>query len=449
MAATLKLTAASTAELDLSSYLNVQEDSGLDPADGGFLEPAFNESSIGAGQALVNIDAQNKELAYPLTLKAATKDALHTLVRSIRTKLDEPGVRVEWRDDSASLSTFYDIEFGRLEPAYRYFRARQRWLGATLHVWARPYGHTATERIIGTAAGSGWLQVVSIPSGVAVAGDVSGLPVVGISAPAPSRDLYGYAVIPSGVITEWRAASIAAGGVGGTMITVGASGALGSQYRGIYATSVASANVANSYVAGITVPISSMIGNQRIFAVARVRSLQGAYMTAADGGSPSNNALGPTALLMATYPLAQAPAVSDGWQLVDLGVLRLAHSETRQANAFVNIFSSLASSSGASLLASPALHINALYVLPEDRTMLAVDQSNGRSSPASTVMSAVISESYGQGSAVVAFTAWQRGGFPVMAPGAGEQLAAFALGVTANNATAVELRVRERFSFQR
>ena len=66
------------------------EGEGFDPADGGFLEPMFNDSSTGAGQGLVNIDVENKEFAFPLHLKSATKDGLHTLIRSLRMKLNKP-----------------------------------------------------------------------------------------------------------------------------------------------------------------------------------------------------------------------------------------------------------------------------------------------------------------------------------------------------------------------
>lgn len=186
----LRLNGGTSGVLDLTQYLMLQEGDGFDPADGGFLEPIFNDSSVGAGQALVNLHAANKEFQIPLHLKAATKDSLHTLFRTLRSKLDEPEVLVEWRDEGATDVTYYTLEFGRFDPEYRFHRARHKWVRGVLRCWVRPYGHTATERIAATGAASGFLHTISVPS---VAGDVLPQMVaqLTVSHPADFADLFG------------------------------------------------------------------------------------------------------------------------------------------------------------------------------------------------------------------------------------------------------------------
>jgi hypothetical protein len=440
MAATLKLTAASTAELDLSTYLNVQEDGGLDPADGGFLAPSFNDSSIGAGQGLVSIDTSNKEQVYPLMLKAASKDALHALVQTVRRKLDEPGVRVEWKDHSATLSTFYDLEYGRIEPAYRYFRARQNWMGASLHLWTRPYGHTATERIVGTAVGSSFMTVFSLAS---VLGDVPAL--ISLAASGASGiviDRWGMSIVPSGVLVEYGAASLVT--TAATNILTGGSGAAGSQYRAIY-SSTSDANLCRADVTFM----ASRVGDQRILALARTSNLGGAYIRAINGPNPgaSSVAFGPTAFVGATNPLApSAIAVGSawsGWQLYDLGVIRYISPSARDNlnNYNITIRGSL---NGASIMASPALHVNALYIVPEARTILTADTTRQMTIPL-VVVDGLIGETYAPGG--YSFVPYQRGIPPTVGPS--EQVVGFAVGAVANTASAWGLRVRERFSFQR
>ncbi len=438
MAATLKLTAAATAELDLSAYLNVQEGDGLDPADGGFLEPQFSQSAADVGQALVNIDTRNKEHVYPLQLSASSKDALHALVCTVRLKLSETGVRLEWRDDGATVSTFYDIEFGRFDPAYRYFRARSKWLTGVLRVWVRPFGHTATERIVGTAAGSGAMQIVSLAS---MGGDQSAQLIVDITCASTTRDIFGLSVVPSGAVTEWRTASLLAmGGDVASVITVGGSGAIGSQYRGICvgATAVGLFNIAG-------IQMASRIGNQRILAVMRTPNLQGVYVYA---NSAFVNGIGPTAFVSATSPFGITASAWQGWQLVDLGVIRPAPQATMQiANQTVTFRGRLASSTGATLLASPGLQVTAVYVVPEGRTSLVVDGTNGRSIPGRDRLDSTIGEAYGFNDQRP-FTDGVRGSFQDVAP-TGEQVAVFALGEASNAAVSAVVRVRERFSFQR
>lgn len=174
---TLKLGA-----LDLAPYVRVGNDEGFDPYDGGgFEEPAFIDNPFGEGQGLANVDSRNREMSWPLYLNAATKDAMHTLVRQINQEIRYAArpLRVEWRDQDATNSTYYDVEFARFDPNFRMRPSAQRWLAGVLRVWTQPYGHTATERVIGTGALPG---VGSIPL-ASFAGDIGAQMHLSVSEP--------------------------------------------------------------------------------------------------------------------------------------------------------------------------------------------------------------------------------------------------------------------------
>ncbi len=435
MAATLKLTGGTSADLDLSAFLNAVEGEGLDPAPGAFLEPQFTDSSVGDGQELVNIDVGNSDEVWPLHLKAASKDALHALVRTLRRKLNETGVMVLWQDNGATDATYRDLEFGRWEPGYRYHRARHFMLSGTLRCWASSYGHTATERIVGTMAASGFMQMVSVPS---IAGDAGAQIVCELTAVATQQqEIFGLSVVPSGVLTEWRAASLSAGSA--TSVLTGASGAVGSQYNAIYASPTAVQSVQRLFV-----PMTGREGDQRVLMLARTPNLGGINLFA----QYAQNRRNATAFLGATYAVGAQPDVWDGWQLVDLGVVRAARASMAVATHTLDIFGSLASFAAGSLIASPGLHVAALYVVPEDRTALVLD-NRIHSSPNSPVFDGLLRETYQRGGVKNAHTDRQRGDFPVLSPGSGEQVAVFSAGRASNDEAAAVVRVRERFTFQR
>lgn len=429
----LRLVAGTTSKLDLTQYLILQEGEGFDPADGDFLQPVFNDSSIGAGQGLVNIDTQNKEFQFPLHLKSATKDGLHTLIRTLRLKLSEPGVLVEWRDQGATDVTYHDLEFGRFDPDYKFHRARHNWVRGNLRCWCRPYGHTATERIAGTGAGSGFMRIVSVPS---VAGDVGAQLVCDISSASRIRDLYGLSVIPSGMVTEWPAASLLEIE---TATLVGASGANASQYRAAYA------HTTNTLLVYINLPQTGRVGGQRVLALARTPNLAGAYLSLDRSDAA-------TAFLSATYrhrddPIEASPTGWHGWQLVDLGVIPMAHASMRAATQIVALTGRLASYAAGSLMASPGLHINTIYVVPEDKTAIILDPNSDRLARGRARLDGLLNESYDYNTAGRTYTSGQRGAIPAVSPG--EQVAAFALGIEANDGLSATVRIRERFSFSR
>lgn len=161
---------------DLSTYMNLQQDSGLDPVDSDRVDPQFSGAlALGEGQGWVMDAVGNWEGVFPLVLKADTVDLLHQLYRDINADLGQ-GAQVEHRPDGATNSTFRDLERGRLEVQYQFFVHRKARARAVLRLWCRPYGHTATNRLLAsslaTTSASGGPQMLTIPS---VAGDTPAL----------------------------------------------------------------------------------------------------------------------------------------------------------------------------------------------------------------------------------------------------------------------------------
>jgi hypothetical protein len=437
--ATLKLTASTTAELDLSTYLNVQEDAGLDPADGAFLAPSFNDSTIGAGQALVNIDAANKELVFSLQLKAATKDALHALVQSIRRKLDEPNLDVEWRDHNATLSTFYDLEYGRLEPTWRYFKARQNWVGANLHLWTRPYGHTATTRLVATAQASGHGAPVMLIG--SLAGDVNALAQYTLQVASygeqGEQEAIIAAVLPSPSYPfRWPAASLALAAGGGAS-RIGASGAAGSQFIGR-----ASFMLGPLTLCSITMPFpAAMAGRHRVLATVRGAMIGGISMYAV-----GRDIVGSVAI------------TATSWTLTDFGVWNVPSQIASVAGGGLSFLTNATAGASGALSASYRYQINEVYLVPEDTSCVLRQTWNSQSR--FTLDGMIGAAMSGDPSFMLAddITDGLIGQIPAIPPSATVAVAMLHAPlelttpgdiVPPSQSVAVELRVRERFSFQR
>src|SRR4051794_8057730 len=107
----------------------------MDPGGGGsFLEPGFSESPLGDGDSLVGVDANNREMIFPVYLRDATKAALNDLARRLRLAMDAPGCRVQFRDAGEGEITYWDLVFGRFEPEYDFWRATHNRLAGTLRL---------------------------------------------------------------------------------------------------------------------------------------------------------------------------------------------------------------------------------------------------------------------------------------------------------------------------
>jgi hypothetical protein len=338
--------------LDFAQYLRVGPGDGLDPYAHTIEEPAFTEG-IGDGQPLLNVDTKNREMSWPLHLKAATKDALHDLVRQLNLECQRVGVTLQWKDSSATNITYYTVTYARFEPDFDYRKADQEYVSGVLRVWcAPPYGTTGTDILVGTsiaATQAPWLASVGLPT---VAGDALALANAtvfsGTRATQDDRAFYSFiALVPSGWQSVLPAASLSS-----VATLVGASGTGGSQVARVIAPATAT-----TAFSGRIYNASVNAGPNRVLMLARpLASGPGAFVAARNNST--GKSLGPTAILGATR-------VND-WALLDLGVINVDPYDT--ANSPI-VQVRMAHASGASM----GVEVNGLFTLPEGTTCLTPD----------------------------------------------------------------------------
>lgn len=454
--------------LDLSVHLRVNQGDGLDPHHGGdFLEPQFSDAAVGEGDPLLSIHEGNREQAFPVILNPAkagyadTKDGLHQLVRDINRAL-AGAQQIQWQDDGASSPTFYDVTFARFEPAYDYRRAQKHWLPGVVHVWARPFGHTGTARVVATALASGLTEA---PIGSVIDGDVPALAVITVGAIpvasnaslalGPTQVLAGVAVAPASLPILTPAPSIV---VNSPATLMGASGAIASQARRWL---VPSGGAGISVVASVSIP-SVPPGRYRLLMLARHGTLGGVGTSptvafyAFDSRKlttqgPGLGALGPTQML------PSKSATPGSWLPLDVGVITQA-SPAFDTQPLSFCVQSLTNSSGA----SQVVDLAGVLVLPEDSSALFVDTNYpfapGRMAVATYLLDDVNGPVQRWGGSLTSLLSKddisdvQRGQLPQIPVGTGMKVAAFALGLEggAHNVPAsVEIKVRERFQFSR
>ena len=304
MANTFKL-----GSLDLSSYIRLAPGDGYQPGGGGgWLEPGFQDSPLSEGQTLAGVSANNRELAIPLYLKAASKDALFNLVESINNQLQIANTQVEWKDDQATNSTFYTLQFGRLEDDFNFRRAQHNILAAVCRLFVAPYGSTGTNRIVATATATAPIGIVSVPS--ALDGDAPAQLTVtarmGSTVPYGGRAVALSAIAHPSYAANFSAASLTGGTLSGEPY------APASQVRTFYSGD----GFTGRDTLGIPLPIPSVYaGYNRVYGLVRDRyaaTLDGAQLTTFD---PDENVCGPTAV---------ASGNGRDWQLLELGAFSIA-----------------------------------------------------------------------------------------------------------------------------
>lgn len=341
--------------LDLAPFVRMSPGEGWDPFDADFAEPVFAENPVREGAILVSSFPRRREMAWPLALNAGSKQALLDMVGDINREADKPGLRVEWRDVGAAASTFYDVVHARLEPDANFRRGEKNWLQATLRITVQPYGHTATERVVATAAASAALLTVPIPS--PLTGDAAALLDARIVAGAalasgphwrstPNRGrTVMLAAIPAAYRADFDPSAMTHAGT-----VIGGSGAMGSQYL--------RAPIGHHQGAAALFfdPASAYVGRNRVLVLARSNSLPGPILTARLNDIPFGHT-------------TMATAICD-FDLVDLGVF--------SADEHLTPFSTLtidAQPHPSGVAASSAdFDINRVFVLPEHRTVVVRDE---------------------------------------------------------------------------
>lgn len=355
--------------LDLSPYVRVTPGEGWDPFADPFT-PQFGDNPLGDGQPLLGVTANNRDGIWPVHLTAATKDGLHDLIASIRIELDKDGpMLVEWRDDSATASTFFTVVYGKFVPdEWNYRRSQHNWASGKLKLTVKPYGHTGTYRYYNGVSGTA--AALAFPLAGAMEGDGEpdsiilvdtndgGVPTAPGGTLDSSYPLIPFAaMVPSGYQWFLGASRISGGSI------VGASGAIASMVR---SADFNSSGEGHTFSFGATIgqpPNAQAIwkGRNRVLLVARTGSSQGVYVSAED---QRGRAIGPTAMI------AGANAAGRPWSVVDLGAFTV-DASAAQPPIFVNARTAVGGApTGA---AGGPLEITGVFVLPEDRTTLVTD----------------------------------------------------------------------------
>jgi hypothetical protein len=258
------------AGLDLSKYIRAQSDENpaLDPAPRAFEPQWAGSPAFGEGQRWVADAQNNQDRVFPLLLRASTRAGLHKLISEINTAIDAPA-EAQYASDTADEVSGIDFERGALDVEYDYMLTGvNSTTRATLHLYSRPYSTTGTWRPIATAIGTGYQLLTA----TGIVGDTDAQVLMNVRVASTLEAVRSHGIIygvkypaPSGWQPVFPAASLAAGAATGSVF--GASGRLGSQYRGhaILASRTSSPleHLANS------APRSQDTGRYRIFAVLR------------------------------------------------------------------------------------------------------------------------------------------------------------------------------------
>lgn len=213
---------------DISSYIlwgdrSAEFGDPFTPQYGG--NSAFND-----GLQYVRTAGANREWVFPLLLTASSTDALHALVRDLRSHIF-PRSQFKVQPQGASNATFYDVEGGDLEEHWDLYIDNYTGLKATLRLSTRPYGTTGTTRLVASVSATGPQQF----SASSTLGDYLSLGNLEVRVGSVALDnnavlAWGVHASPS-YVAVWRAASLTSLWSGATV--QGCSGAIASQVLSI------------------------------------------------------------------------------------------------------------------------------------------------------------------------------------------------------------------------
>ncbi len=293
--------------LDLTDYLRIAQDQGMDADVGGFLQPQFGDAPLGEGQPLLSVTSQVKEKIYPLALNDATPAEMVALQRLLVWQCTQNGPLVLEETPDGSDTLHWDVAFAHFEPETNVRRAQHGWKLGTLHVHVQPYATTGTTRLVATGVASGGFVVQTGPVG-SLAGDVPGLLDITVKTGAgtiglvPGRAV-AVAALPHPSYQVFHGASRLAVVDAGATLRADPLAPASLALRGLTGSSIGTVGIpfAKLHLA----PASVYQGRNRLMAVARTLNTPGAALRAFIDSEP----VGPTAI-------ASAMA---GYGLVDLG----------------------------------------------------------------------------------------------------------------------------------
>lgn len=337
---------------DLSPYLHVHEEGGIDPVDADRIEPQFSgNAALREGARAAGDITGNREWVLPLLLSAASRSALHELVRQINNDL-VAGAQVEFAIDSTiDPSTFFELESGRLDVQFQYFLALHSSQRATLALWTRPHGSTGTQQLIASFSATG---PQSFPA-TAIYGDIDALADLEVrvgSHVATTGRVVGYGVHPHPSFNPIHSADSALlTGQSGAAV-VGQAGGVASRYLRVPISPTGASGIAVTDVLG---PADAHVGRHRVFAVARHQLSGDVAVYARDRFGAI---LGPTALI--------TQSDSAKFQLLDLGEINVQGRASGQEGVPTQRVELFAGGASGYTANSTGLHLSALIYLPLD-----------------------------------------------------------------------------------
>jgi hypothetical protein len=456
--------------LDLSTYLDLAPGDGTDPAAPSYSQRVIGHSLLREGGTFAFEDSGVKELVFPLYLKAATKDALHALVQTINLALEQDGQTATWTDDSASQPTVFDLATGQLDVSYDFRRAQNRYLHATLKLYAQPFGRTTAPRVIATLAGTGPVITLSTPS--AIRGDVPAFALAstfGVAVEAGGGNgvvtrLTAFSVLPNASYTPLFNASAFQNPGTQVASTIGASGAVASLFRRMPISSQA-AQTTEVALGNIFLFTSDRFpGNQRVLMIARPAGPTQWFATAFSQAMPTipvwisddnGNTTPIVGVWGGTGPDVPVPTA---WQVYDMGVVNV---DPTLEDAVIKL--------GLWTTKHPtpsyALDVTGIVLLPEANTIYVADQSFGVAAgglPNYGLQDPAPTDTYFFNGASARITRWpqynlgkgwdvtrySRGMIPAIPAGpSGARMAIFAWGGVGNEPLRASVAVQERTRF--
>lgn len=324
-------------------YLGVNAGEGLDPADPQFTNKVFANSLLKQGGTLALEDLKLRELALPLTLQAASKDALNALVRQINVIVNTTGCELAWSDEGTTVVTYFDLASGQLDAEFDFRQGQQAqpMLKAKLRLFVQPLGRSSQNSGALAKAGGGGAEVSGTPpvlvyhAASSLAGDAQALLSVNeVEGPGPAKAfLSALSVLPNASYVPWiPAASL---------------------------TTAWKATTANGYsflsggasTVTVTREPTTYFGNHRILALARLyNNASPARIAVEPSFTPFEG--GASGVLGATV----SPASESRWFAVDCGVV------SRSSLAAINNQWSM------SLSTTATIALYGFVMLPEDST---------------------------------------------------------------------------------
>ncbi len=352
--------------LDVSAFLRVQPDDGLDPVDSEFEQPQFGGSpALAEGGIFVADTTRNKQWTAPLWTNSTASGAqgVNHLIEQVNNSLRRGPAAVEFRPEGASQSTFFDLEKGRLDPQYSHFHHRRGWAKSTLHLWTKPFGHTATMRsVVPSQVWQGASGPVNVLA-TGLQGDVPAL--VNLYAHPSQAGMFMYGITPLPTFDPFIHATRFLSGNTSTLVA-------NASVLGGFIREYAAFPNATSQQINVNMGPAEYCGRNRVFLLAGHT-----YSGSLAGGSAAvqmmlhdstYDALNPQLLTLATQVIATQITGSLNMQLLDMGEVTVASQIPGAAPAPTTVLSITAHVTFPTQAATYALRLNGLIIVPLDHS---------------------------------------------------------------------------------